>query len=260
MANFKTHLSVAATLSGVVAIGCLEAGIATPKDVLMYFAVGTLGGILPDIDSNHSVPVQIMFSFLAVALAFLVVFSKTSTYSLAELTLLWLAVYLSVRHVVGRLFAIFTEHRGVFHSLLAVLFFWFLATTLAYRLLAQSPFQAWLTGGFVGLGYLVHLSLDELYSVDLLGARLKTSFGTALKPISIAHFKATAALVAATLLLYLFMVPPPMAFFSTLSSGQVYKSLRHKLLPKDRWFRLSEGSDSTSAWQICEAWRRCLLW
>src|SRR5262245_11270607 len=44
MANFRTHLSVAAALSGCLATGFLEVGIAAPKDVWLYFAMGTLGG------------------------------------------------------------------------------------------------------------------------------------------------------------------------------------------------------------------------
>jgi hypothetical protein len=39
---------------------------------------------------------------------------------------------------------------------------------------------------FVVLGYLTHLCLDELASVDLLGNRLKRSLGTAFKPFSLA--------------------------------------------------------------------------
>ena len=57
MANFKTHVSVAAALSGVLATGFLAARVAEPKDVWLYFAMGTVGGILPDIDADHSLSV-----------------------------------------------------------------------------------------------------------------------------------------------------------------------------------------------------------
>ena len=40
-------------------------------------------------------------------------------------------------------------------------------------------------GCFLGGGFLLHLTLDEIYSVDILGTRLKTSFGTALQFFSI---------------------------------------------------------------------------
>ena len=38
-----------------------------------------------------------------------------------------------------------------------------------------------MSGLFVSVGYVIHLVLDEIYSVDLTGARVKRSFGTALK-------------------------------------------------------------------------------
>jgi hypothetical protein len=38
----------------------------------------------------------------------------------------------------------------------------------------------------VGIGYLTHLVLDEFYSVDLFNRKIKRSFGTALKPFSLA--------------------------------------------------------------------------
>jgi hypothetical protein len=222
----------------VLAIGCLELGLATHREVLGYFALGTLGGILPDIDADYSVPVQILFSALAVFLAFLAVFRQAGTYSIAELALLGIAVYFLVRHVAGRLFARFTEHRGVFHSLLAAVFFGLLTTAMAYHLFRLSPFAAWLTGCFVGVGYGIHLTLDELYSVDLVGATLKRSFGTALKPASWRNLKASICMGVATLVLFWFAMPRADAFLHALGNWRTYKAIQHKLLPKDRWFKL----------------------
>jgi hypothetical protein len=52
---------------------------------------------------------------------------------------------------------------------------------ISYRLFQLSDELAWLVGIFVFIGALIHLLLDELYSIDLEGRRLKKSFGTALK-------------------------------------------------------------------------------
>jgi membrane-bound metal-dependent hydrolase YbcI (DUF457 family) len=236
LANFKTHLTLASTLSGVLAIGCLQGGMATPQDVWVYFAAGTMGGILPDIDSDHSIPIQIIFSFFATVLAFLTVFSKAGVYSIAELCFLWIGVYVAIRYVVCKLFARFTVHRGVFHSLLAALFFWFLATAVAYHGFAMPAFNAWLLGCFVGMGYIIHLTLDELYSVDLMGATLKKSFGTALKIVSLTYIKATIFLSIATLLLFYFATPKYDVFIQTLRNSHIYSSIHDKLLPKGDWF------------------------
>ena len=238
MANFKTHLSVAAALSGVLATGFLEVGVATPKDVWLYFALGTLGGILPDIDANHSIPGRMLFSFFALVAAFLTLFSRAGAggYSIAELSILWAVTYVVVRYVIFQLFARLSVHRGVFHSLLAAAFFGFLTTSLAYHLFRLSTLGAWMTGLFVSVGYVIHLVLDEVYSVDLTGARIKRSFGTALK-LSSSHMKATALLVLATILVF-FMTPSAERFVHTVLSFDTYKSIKGQLLPKAGWFKL----------------------
>ncbi len=54
------------------------------------------------------------------------------------------------------------------------------AVLSAYAL-GQGPITAWMAGLFVFIGFLIHLILDEIYAVDFSGARLKRSFGSALK-------------------------------------------------------------------------------
>jgi hypothetical protein len=136
------------------------------------------------------------------------------------------------------LFARFTVHRGIFHSLLAALFFWFLTTAVTYHVFALSPFHAWLTGAFVGLGYVIHLGLDELYSVDLMGASIKKSFGTALKVVSLTNIKATIVLALATVCLLYFATPQYDALLHTFGNWRIYTNIQHKLLPKNRWFHM----------------------
>jgi hypothetical protein len=140
--------------------------------------------------------------------------------------------------VASKIFAKFTVHRGIFHSLLAALFFWFLTTAVTYHVFGLSPFNAWLTGCFVGLGYVLHLLLDELYSVDLMGASVKRSFGTAVKVVSFTHMKATLLLGLATLCLWYFATPQYDVFLHTLGNWRIYHNIQHKLLPRDRWFPL----------------------
>ena len=55
--------------------------------------------------------------------------------------------------------------------------------------------------------------LDEIYSVDLVGAKVKRSFGTALKIIS-ANMKSTSLLVLATILAF-YMTPSTEKFVKT---------------------------------------------
>lgn len=234
MANFKTHLSVAAGLSGVLATGCLAVGLATPRDVWLYFTLGTLGGILPDIDANNSIPGRMLFSFFALVVAFSTLFSRAGVYSIVELTLLWLVTYVTVRYVIFQLFARFTVHRGVFHSVTAVAFFGFLTTCLTYYFFALSERDAWMTGLFVSFGYLIHLGLDEMYSIDLTGQRVKRSFGTAIKIIS-PSLSATIVLTLATLAVF-FLTPSAEPFTQAVFSANAYKQIKGQLLPKAGWF------------------------
>ncbi len=236
MANFKTHLAVAAACSGVMATGFLEAGVAAPRDVGLYFVMGTLGGILPDIDADHSVPGRMMFSFFALVIAFLTLFSRAGVYSIAELSILWAVTYVVVRYVIFLMFARLSVHRGVFHSLLAAAFFGLLTTSLAYHLFRLSTLGAWMSGLFVSVGYMIHLVLDEVYSVDLTGARVKRSFGTALKLIS-SNVKTTGLLVLATMLVF-YTTPSADRFVRTVLNFDTYKSIKGQLLPKAGWFKL----------------------
>ena len=236
MANFKTHITVAAALSGCLATGFLEVGIAAPKDVWLYFALGTLGGILPDIDADNSIPGRILFSFFAMVLAFLTLFSRANIYSIVELSILWMVTYMVVRYIIFQMFAKLTMHRGIFHSILAAVFFYFLTTDISYYLFSLNALNAWVAGLFVFIGYLIHLTLDEMYSVDLIGTKIKKSFGTALKIIS-TNMKATSLLFLATVLAF-YMTPSTESFVKTVLSFDTYMSVKVKLLPKARWFKL----------------------
>jgi len=202
MANFKTHLFVASGVSGVAAIACMKAGLAASAETPVLLGLGAFGGLLPDIDSDHSVPIRISFNLLAFALAFLVMFAFVGRYTVLELAAVWLGVFLAVRYLVLELFASLTTHRGAIHSLLAAVFFALCTVSLSRHLFGRPYPVAWLYGAFVGLGFVVHLLLDEMFSVDLLNRRLKSSFGSALKIASLKYWQATLLLLLATACVY----------------------------------------------------------
>ena len=211
MANFKTHLYAASGIGGIAAIACMKAGAAPYSETPVLLGLGTLGGLLPDIDSEHSVPIRIGFNLLAFTLAFLVMFQFAGKYTVLELTMIWLGVFLTVRYLVLEVFNACTSHRGIFHSVLAAAFFSLGTVSLSSHLFDKPHPIAWLYGAFIGLGYLVHLSLDELFSVDLLNRRLKLSFGSALKLASLKYWRATALMSLAVVAVYQ-TVPPPSGF------------------------------------------------
>ncbi|MDM8546765.1 metal-dependent hydrolase [Candidatus Venteria ishoeyi] len=237
MANFKMHLGVAAIGSGMVATLCLGAGLASVQEVAILSLLGTIGGLLPDIDLDHSTPTRLMFTALGLLLAFLAMFFKAAHYSVLELWLVWGATYLAVRYLAWRMFSDLTSHRGIFHSLAAALFFCFLGTAIAYHQFDAPRLTAWLVGFFLLLGYIIHLALDEIYSVDFENRRLKRSFGTALKLIDSRHLNNSGMMLGFVLLLF-FMTPDFSPVTDALSNANTWQQLGSHLLPQGTWFAL----------------------
>lgn len=184
MANFQTHLNGGILVSAVATLSLQIADLVQDGQVMVLFILGVVGSLLPDIDSNSSKPVRGFFSVLGVGLAFAMTLPLTARLGPLVLAGLWIGVYLFVRYGLFEIFTRLTVHRGIWHSWLGIAVALLTTTNLAYWIWDQSPEPAWIAGLMVGIGYLTHLVLDELFSVDLVNARLKRSFGTALKPFS----------------------------------------------------------------------------
>jgi hypothetical protein len=204
MANFSAHLYGGAAVSSAGALAVYGLGWTDPAQTQMLFFVGIAGSLLPDIDADHSVPVRGFFNLLGVVLAFLASFALIGRLWFLDLATVWVGVFVVVRYGLFEVFARFTVHRGVWHSWLAVGFTGLAAANGAFHLLGYAAWESWLVGLFVAMGYLTHLCLDEIASVDLLGNRVKRSFGTALKPFSVASPTASVfMLLGAVILAYL---------------------------------------------------------
>ncbi len=187
MADFNTHIFWAAATSSLGATVCVKI-LALPVDeALLLTSAGVLGGILPDIDLKHSVPGKALFSALGVMFALAWLFSHVSEYSVVELLFFATVVYFVIRLPIWWLFHQFTVHRGTLHSLLAALMFSMATAAAGFNLLGLTPLLSWLMACFVAAGYVLHLLLDEIYSVDFMGVRVKRSFGTAFKILDISH-------------------------------------------------------------------------
>src|SRR5690606_8712429 len=118
---------------------------------------------------------------LAAFFSFVALFNGAGRYSIVELWILAGLPFMFVRYVAHGIFHRISYHRGLFHSVLAAVFFGLLTVLVYYYVLDRPGGVAWLAGGFMLVGYLVHLTLDEIYSVDVMDTRIKASFGTALK-------------------------------------------------------------------------------
>jgi LexA-binding, inner membrane-associated putative hydrolase len=230
MANFNTHLSIAIAASMGAALVAVNVHLIATADMPWLIFLGTLGGLLPDIDASNSRPVKLLFNVLALmgVAGALQVFKND--YDPYPLLLIVAGTYLFIRHIVFALFNRLTVHRGVFHSILAAVFFALLMTCISYHFLHWNVLQAWLNGLFIALGFIVHLLLDELFSVDLFNARMKNSFGTALKLFSHSNMTASALMTIFTMMLF-WMAPSPMPLVKVWKGAQWNNYLTPVRLP-----------------------------
>jgi membrane-bound metal-dependent hydrolase YbcI (DUF457 family) len=181
MAGFRTHI----TVSG--ACGITYGGFAvqplgfTPEAAFLAAGVTAVGGMLPDLDSDSGIPVRELFGLAAAVVPLMFVRRMIHAGISPEGILASLLfVYLFIRYGLANVFKQFTVHRGMFHSIPAMLIAG-LCVYLAYH----SPdrgIRVMLACG-VMLGFLSHLILDEVYSVDWRGVKpkLKASAGSAVK-------------------------------------------------------------------------------
>jgi hypothetical protein len=237
MANFTTHIAAGTLVSGSLATLTLAANVISPENLIPITLAGVLGSVLPDIDLKESRPSRIMFAGLGIFFSFAVLFSVADRYSIAELWMLWLGTLILVRYGLHTIFHNLAVHRGTWHSILAALFSAAATAMIFGNVMDRHAGVAWLAAGFMFIGFLVHLALDEIYSVDVADRRLKNSFGTALKLIDRRHPYATAGMAGA-LALALWLAPSPSTFVTGLSSRDMWAGLNDRLLPKERWFGL----------------------
>lgn len=187
MANFRTHMSVAAGAGSALALGGWHLAVWDFVQAVPIAVLVTFGGILPDVDSDHSRAVRLVFNVTAVVAVVAGAFTLRFRLDAGELLAVCCGLYVAVRYLLSAIFKHFSVHRGIWHSWLSALLCGLAITAASYHLLQSLAWMAWAQGGALILGCLIHLLLDELYSVDLRGARVKRSFGTAFKPFDYAR-------------------------------------------------------------------------
>lgn len=237
MANFTTHIAYGTVQSGVLATLTLAADVVAPENLVTVTLAGVLGSILPDIDLKDSRPAKILWSGLGIFGSFVILFAFAAKYSVVELMMVWLGSLVAIRYGVYWLFHRFSVHRGIWHSLLAGAFMAALAACGLYYVLGRHEGVAWLGAGFLFLGYLQHLVLDEIYSVDVMNHRLKQSFGTAVKLFDRRYPAASVAMLAATVAA-IAVTPSTQTFVEGVTQRSLWVELNQRLLPRDKWFGL----------------------
>lgn len=184
MASYRGHLTFSTALgAGYAAAGYWQFHLDWGP-ALLGGGLTAVGGLLPDLDSDSGVPVRELFGLAAVLGPFLLLHRfESEGFSTEQVLVLMAGVYILIRYGLARLFKKVTVHRGMFHSIPALL----IAGLVIFIGYAhhQMLYRIYLAAG-VMLGFLSHLVLDELCSVGFSGAKLTLNqfAGSALKFIS----------------------------------------------------------------------------
>lgn len=230
LANFNTHITIAAAGAALVSTLCLKAGYVGIDEALLMTGAGTLGGILPDIDLKYSHPSKLLFSLLGVAAALTWMFSSSYPISVLELWVAGLGIYLIVRYPLWFVFHKITVHRGSIHSLAAALLAALLTSACCSSLFGTSPFVAWLIALSMFCGFVLHLLLDEVFSVDFMGIRIKQSFGSALKLLDFNHLTGSSVILVLCIVTW-FATPDAGEFVATLKARETRLGFVEALKP-----------------------------
>ena len=166
VAAFKQHVTFSSLLGVGYAASLAGSGFEWVHSVLAGGLCG-IAGMLPDLDSPSGRPVRELFGITAIAVPLLLTYRLRRSGLEPEQLVLFAAVgYLLIRFGLSWVFKHLTVHRGMFHSIPAML----IAGEAVY-LAHDCPEQfgrLTLAGGIM-LGFLSHLVLDEIYAVDMNG-------------------------------------------------------------------------------------------
>ncbi len=181
MAGFKTHITTSTVIgAGYAVAGHLFLGATVPTSLLAG-GLCSVSGMLPDLDSDSGVPVREMTAFSAAVIPMLMMDRfRHLGWSQEMMVFVGGLIYVGIRFGVAEIFKRYTVHRGMWHSIPAAA----IVGLLAFMVCSceDMTFRLFKTGAVV-LGFLSHLVLDEIWSVQVRHGRLrfKRSFGTALK-------------------------------------------------------------------------------
>lgn len=181
MAGYREHVSV----SGLLGIAYACAAIFLFGYSIVQAAIAAvltwISGMLPDLDSESGKPIRELFGVTAALAPLLLLQNIHSLGVNGDRAMLFALIsYGVVRYGGAFMLAKLTVHRGMFHSLPALL----IAAEITFLSYHSAELRTRvLMGVGVGLGFLSHLVLDEMYSVQWDGAkvRLAKSSGSAMK-------------------------------------------------------------------------------
>ena len=181
MAGYREHITVSGMLG--VGYGCAAFSLAgfSLMQASIAAALTWIAGILPDLDAEGGHPIRELVGLTAAITPLLLMqqahaLGVSDDHAMFYALLTWAGVCYCGVFLLAKL----SVHRGMFHSIPALLIFSQM-TFLSYH--SDDVRVRTLMAVGVGLGFLSHLLLDEIYSVQWDGSvvRFSKSAGSALK-------------------------------------------------------------------------------
>ncbi len=145
MADFKTHITTSTVLGVAYGTGAYFGFNMPLPHCFVAGGLCSVAGMLPDLDSSSGIPQREMLSFVSVIVPVLML-RRFEQLGMSPEHMVFVAalLYVFIRFVIGGIFKRYTKHRGMWHSIPAVLI-----AGLATFLVCLSPelsvrlFKAW---------------------------------------------------------------------------------------------------------------------
>ncbi len=180
MADFRTHMLTSTAVGVAYGLAGFQMGLYWPTCIVAG-GLCSVSGMLPDLDSDSGRPLREATTLAAAVVPMLMV-ERFQRFGWNHETMVLAAavLYLIIRFGLTEIFRRFTVHRGMWHSIPAAA----VVGMVAFLIMGSEDIRlrTFKTIAVV-LGFMSHLILDEIWSVDYRRGqyRFKSSFGTALK-------------------------------------------------------------------------------
>jgi hypothetical protein len=181
VAGFKAHITGSSAVGVLYGYwGVFHQGMSIESGLLAT-GLCSVAGMLPDLDSDSGIPLRETSMFASATVPMLMIERfRDLNLSYETMALAAMVIYITIRFVVVEVFRRYTVHRGMWHSIPAAA-----SCGMVAYLVMPCPSESVRVykSLAVVVGFMVHLTMDEIWSIDFRHGRLrlKKSFGTALK-------------------------------------------------------------------------------
>jgi membrane-bound metal-dependent hydrolase YbcI (DUF457 family) len=179
--GFRAHITGSSIAGAGYGLAAWYVGDLPPMTCALGAGLCGVAGMMPDLDSGSEEPLRESVAFAAAIVPLMLIprFQRAGM-PIEGIILAGAVIYLAIRFGLAWLLSNYTQQRGMLHSLPAAA----IAGQVTYLALGtEEPLRRYFISSAVVLGFLTHLVLDEIWSVQqgMFGPKFKKSFGTALK-------------------------------------------------------------------------------